>query len=169
MLVLFHTKDVIFGNWSLITNLYFCLTEMIQNQQEAHILSHQKITQGKTCLLLKSFSTIFHRKFDKGVIFHLFLAILRFTKISRSKSLRVVILITSSSWQPPSSQFPMVILIIFLTKHFMVTARLECTDRPQCLRFYFKSRERDGPVPHPNLPKGGGTRWNARKWRNLCV
>ena len=63
----------------------------------------------------------------------------------------------------------MVILIIFLTKHFMMTARLECTDRPQCLRFYFKSRERDGPVPHPNLPKGGGTRWNARKWRNLCV
>ena len=162
--------------------IYIFVSQKLLKINQRHTFScTRRWHRGKLVCCWRAFPPYFigkfqaHRKGKKSFFltevsfFHLFLAILRFFKISRSKRLRVVILITSSSWQPPSSQFPMVILIIFLTKHFMMTARLECTDRPQCLRFYFKSRERDGPVPHPNLPKGGGTRWNARKWRNLCV
>ena len=36
---------------------------------------------------------------------------------------------------------------MILTKHFMMTARQECTDRPRSLRFYFKP-----PIP-PRLPQ----------------
>ena len=63
-------------------NIHLCLTEIVQNQPKAHILLYQKITQGKTCLLLKSFSITFDRKssspprkknfFDRGVIFSSF-------------------------------------------------------------------------------------------------
>ena len=87
-------------------NLHLCLTEIAQNQPKTHILLYQKMTQGKTC---SCFSTIFHRKISSPPkrkklffltevsFFHLFFAILRFIKISRSKRLRVAILITSSS------------------------------------------------------------------------
>ena len=48
-----------------------------------------------------------------------------------------------------------------LTKHFMMTARLECTDRPPFLRFYFKSGAcllgwMDGGHTQTCLKKGEG-------------